>query len=81
MALINPTPGNGDEKPFIGETYRNEVISKLSLSKQFAIRQQLSNCDALNKDQAIDLLKDAIVQLAHKDFTFNMLLKEDWMNE
>lgn len=65
-----------EDKPFIGEEYRKEVISKLSLSKQFQLRTQLNNCDKLSKDQAIDLLKDAIVQLAHKDFTFAAILKD-----
>ena len=69
-----------EDKQYVGEEYRNEVISKLSLSKQFSMRQHLKNCDALTKDQAIELLKDAIVQLAHKDMTFELIMKDNWMD-
>lgn len=75
MSLLEP-PNEDNNKSYAGKKYRDEVISKLSLSKQFSIRQHLSNCDALTKEQAIDLLKDAIVQLAHKDFTFSLILKD-----
>lgn len=81
MALIDP-PNNGDdnkENEYSGEKYRNEVINKLSLSKQFTLRQQLSNCDALSRDQAVEFLKDCIIQLAHKDYTLAQVMRPDWM--
>ena len=69
-----------NKNQYTGKNYRDEVISKLSLSKQFSMRQHLKNCDALTKDQAIELLKDTIVQLAHKDMTFELIMKDNWMD-
>lgn len=68
------------EEKYNGPEYRSKIISKLELSKQFAIRQHLSNCDKLTKEQAIEFLKDAIVQLAHKDYTYRLIMKDDWFN-
>jgi hypothetical protein len=74
--LPHPEENNNNDR-FTGKDYRDEIISKFSLSKQFAIRQQLSECDRLSEEQAVELLKEAIVQLAHKDFTFALLMKNE----
>lgn len=70
-------PNEDNNQPLTGEAHRNKVIATLPLSKQFSIRQYLSNCDGLSRDQAVDLLKDMIVQSAQKDAVFAELLKSE----
>ena len=80
MALIDP-PNNGDnndDQKYMGEEFRTKVLNQLALSKQFSIRQQLNSCDSLSRDQAVEFLKDAIVQLAYKDLTFASIMKSEW---
>ena len=74
MALT-PEPNNNSDE-LIGKEHRDRVISTLPLSKQFYIRQRLSDCDGLTKDQAIELLKECIVQSAQKDEIYNKLIKQ-----
>jgi hypothetical protein len=54
---------------------RNEIISKLPLSKQFLVRQHLTNAESLSRDQAIEMLKESLVHIAYKDYTFLNMLK------
>lgn len=73
MATLDPK--DGDNEKYIGEEYRNKVINTLPLMKQFTIRQHLKNADSLSREQAIEFLKEAIVQLAHKDKIFAEMMK------
>ena len=72
MSLIEP-----DNNDYIGEQYRNKVIKALPMVKQFTVQQHLRNTDNLSREQAIDLLKDCIVQLAQKDALFIELMKDN----
>lgn len=72
-----PSNNNNEEQPFIGKEYRDKVIAGFPLEKQFLIRTQLKDTESLNKEQAIELLKEYIVQSAQKDLLFlNMMKKE-----
>jgi hypothetical protein len=62
-------------KPETNEEERNRIIALLPLSKQFNLRQLLSNADGLSKDQAIEMLKESLVHTAYKDHTFLTMLK------
>lgn len=76
MATLDPKENNdNNNNPSIGKEHRDKVIASLPLMKQFTIRQQLKNTESLSKDQAIELLKETIVQLAHKDSVFAELMK------
>jgi hypothetical protein len=71
----NNNNDNNEELPLSGEEYRNRVIPTFSLAKQFAIRTQLKNAEALKKEEAIELLKDFIVHLAQKDAVVAKIIK------
>lgn len=75
MATLNPQGNNNGEEPMIGKAHRDKVISTFPLSKQFMIRTQLNNTENLRREEAIELLKDCIVQLAQKDAVFAELMK------
>lgn len=70
-----PNPDNNNNNDMIGEAHRNKVIATLPLMKQFTIRQQMSNADSLSREQAIEMLKEFIVQSAQKDAVFAELMK------
>ena len=74
MSTIDPQDNN-EPNAYIGEEYRTKVIGTLPLMKQFTIRQHLSNADSLSRADAIELLKDCIVQLAQKDKIFGDMIK------
>lgn len=59
------------------ETDRNNIISKLPLSKQFTLRSHLSQADSLNREQAIEMVKECLVHSAYKDYTFLTMLMSD----
>lgn len=80
MPTLDPDNNNNNnsEQPMIGKAHRDKVISTLSLSKQFMIRTQLNNTENLRREEAIELLKDCIVQLAQKDAVFAELMKTNF---
>ena len=74
MATLDPQDGN-ENSLYTGEAYRRKVIGTLPMMKQFTIQQHLSNADSLSREDAIELLKDCIVQLAQKDKIFGDMIK------
>lgn len=54
---------------------RQEIMAKLSMSKAFTVSQQLKQADKMNKEQAIELVKDLFVHLAYREETYNSILK------
>lgn len=75
MATLEPQGNNDNNNEMLGEEHRNKVIASLPLMKQFTIRQQIKNADALTREQAIEMLKEAIVHIAQKDAVFLELMK------
>jgi hypothetical protein len=57
------------------ESSRNNIISQLSLSKQFVLRQHLTATDKLSREQAIEMLKECLVHSAFQEHVFANLLK------
>jgi len=79
MATMDPLePQDGNEHSlYTGETHRRKVIKTLPFIKQLTIEQYLRNTDKLSREQAIELLKDALVQIAQKDAIFVDLMKNN----
>ena len=77
MATLDPQePQDGNENSlYTGETYRRKVIKTLPFMKQLTIEQHMRSAENLSRDQAIELLKDCIVQLAQKDKIFGDMVK------
>ena len=75
MTTLDPSNNNNNNEKHIGKAHRDKVINTFPLSKQFLIRTQLKNADALTRDQAVEMLKEFIVQSAQKDEVFKGLIK------
>lgn len=60
---------------YIGEEYRNQVISELPLHKQLALRGYLKTADSLSREQAIEMLKESLVLIARKDQAILQIMK------
>lgn len=71
---IDPQDGN-ENSLYSGEAYRRKVIASFPLRKQLTITQHLKAADNLDRENAIELLKDTLVQLSQKDVLFADLLK------
>lgn len=74
MATLEPRPNNDDhnKNPFDRET--ESIKSKLSLSKQFAIRQPLEDVDKMSREQLVSFAKYMIVTKAYVEQTYNAVL-------
>jgi Tfp pilus assembly ATPase PilU len=60
------------------EEQRNSIISQLSLSKQFILRQHLTTADKLSREQAIEMLKESLVSSAFQEHVFNNIIKTQY---
>ena len=67
MPVFDNNKPEDNSNPFPTADSRNKRIATLPLSKQFTLRTQINSCDNLSKEQAIEFLKELLVQQAVKD--------------